>query len=96
MIARTLRVRAIVFLHKCTYDKWAQTKYAKPSASTIAFATYQTLAKNRDLRSEQVERYDSAGFRIGQGVVVVGEIVATIASYGLQLVIGQYACQLPT
>ena len=40
--------------------------------------------------SKKLQGDDSAGFSIGQGMMMTGQIVATSRSYGLQLMIGQY------
>ena len=50
------------------------------------------MSKNnieKSVTSQQIQCYRGTGFGIGQGMVMVFEVVTTGRSYGLQLVIGR-------
>ena len=52
---------------------------------------YSHTGNNRTLLIEELQRNDGARLGIGQGMVVLREVVATIGGDGLELMVGQRA-----
>ena len=81
-----------VFLHENHVDRRSLRRICRGDLLRVRYG--RVLLHNEDIALKNIKRYDRAGFRIGQGVMVVGKIIAAACGYGGKFMIRERTSEL--